>query len=299
MDPITIGLLLAGTAGSAITGIAGQNTAQKDSAFQNFLGQQNLRMSKAGRTDPYGNRNYYNEALNEWISQLSPMQNRIAKAGEHEQLLGLTSDAARSRAARDRMAEIGKASGEDYNRELAGFRYGAPPSEESIRDNLTRLIYQSRSPGSGSNIRTAGNLPSIGRSGSVGIGGGVDEIAQALLQARGGALNEKATRDTAHNSKYLPVLQNFAGLSGAGGNSPVSIPNVGGGLSGQVSDMARGVQSAYDSYARNSGAAAGRLEKAQSDMLPGLEEMARFLSAAKGGRTAKPKSMVPEPPIYF
>src|SRR4051794_1836795 len=73
------------------------DTAKEGLAFQRQNAADALRFAKAARTDAFGNRTSYDDALNQWITSLTPEQQSLVSAGEHEQRLGLTEDAARNR----------------------------------------------------------------------------------------------------------------------------------------------------------------------------------------------------------
>jgi hypothetical protein len=231
MEPLSA-LLMGGTALSNLaTGTRANRNAEENLAFQKWLANEEMRMGQASRQDAYGNTVRYDKALNKWVTDLSPYQNQLAKAGEHEQFLNLTSDAARNRQVRERAFQRGQDAGEDYNRASAGYRYDQGPSEGAIRNELTDLILKARGTSGGSGaqnfnnyIRQRGNLPVV--SSGVGRGSAVSDIAEAMLQARSGALGERGQRNQQAASKYLPAMQHFgATMDAGGGNTPINFPN--------------------------------------------------------------------------
>jgi hypothetical protein len=253
-------------------------------AFQKWLANEQLRLGQASRTDAYGNAVRYDKALNKWVTELSPMQQRIAKAGEHENLLGLTEDAARNRVVKERAFRRGGQAEEDYNKASAGYRYGQGPSEEAIRDDLTGLIMRARSgQSSGGNtrsfIRQRGNLPVV--SGSAEPSDGVSGVAQALLQARQGALGERGTRNQQTSSRYLPAMQQFAATMDAGGDANVQFPNFSGLFNAQ-DQMANDAFGAMASAGKGVQGAYGLSTKAATSGMPGLGDTTRLIAALRG-----------------
>jgi hypothetical protein len=228
MDPISgaFGLLAA---------IPGAQAAQMSAMIQWMALQEakrnaerQFRVSTAGRSDAYGNMQKYDEILNEWITKLTPTQERIIKAGESEQLKSLTEDAMRNRLIKQRAAERGREAGRDYATALAGFRYDQPKSEMAIRDEIASLL-------TNADVAQAKELQSQGIRQAARANRGADiakiikEVDDAIgqrggnirLMARQQAGGEAAQRQAAHQSRYLPALQMFAQLMDQGGDMPL------------------------------------------------------------------------------
>lgn len=189
---------------------------------------QQFKVSTAGRSDAYGNRYYYDALTNEWKTKLSPTQERITKAGEAEQLRSLTEDAMRNREIKKRQFRLGRQALEDYAHTRAAYRYGGPKDETAIRDELGRLLTAQAA----GNARKS-NAPAIRQAIRSGSGGGViqnltdaayndlgAELPGILLNARTGAMGESGTRQSNHQSRYLPELQRLEAMLGKGGDAP-------------------------------------------------------------------------------
>ena len=231
IDPLTATLTTGTLVGGALNNSEQNYQAQQNLAFQKWLANEELKMGKASRTDAMGNTVRYDPGLNAWVTDLSPTQQAISKAGEHEQLLGLTDDAAKNRVIRERAFNRGMGAADDFTRARADYNYGYNPSEGAITNDIASLLLRSRSGGGGGGtagggpnkfLRQRGNLPVI--SSGAGTTGGVSGVADALLQARQGALGERGQRQQLRNAK-LPEMQSLAAMSDAGGGAPVSFPN--------------------------------------------------------------------------
>ena len=99
--------LVGGIASTAINAgwqQANYNLNLENLRWQKQQGERQFKLASAGRTDAYGNKQKYDELLNEWKLNMTPTQNKIVKAGESEQLRSLTEDAARNRMIRVRQA---------------------------------------------------------------------------------------------------------------------------------------------------------------------------------------------------
>lgn len=295
MDPISIGLGAAGLISSIINGRKANDIAEQNSAEQRRLAQEQLHFAKAGSTDALGNRQTFDDNLNQWITQLAPQQQRIAKAGEHEQYLGLTQDAAQNRNIRQRQAVRGRAADEEYNNALAGYKYDKAPSEQSIRDEITNLIAQSRGTGDRAisslldrqALRTAGNVPVI-RPGNAQLGQSAGQkLADIMLQARSTALNEHNTRDQALQSKYLPAIQAFNGIAGQGGNAPVQQSNIADILRGEADKGSNRIMTAFGNAQAGTEKAAQLQAGTAGKTLPGVGDFSRLISALKDSKSDK------------
>jgi hypothetical protein len=282
MEPFTLALLGGTALGGIYNSSRANSLARENLAYQKERDRQQMRFGQASRQDAYGNVNRYDAALNKWITDLTPAQLALMKAGEHEQTLALTEDAGRNRETRRRAYQRGQDAAEDYNRELAAFRSDTP-SEGSIMSDLTGLIMRSRGGGGGrvntnNFLRQGGNLPVVSGGGG---GSGVQDVAEALLEARRGALGEKGQRIQMRNSR-LPILQNFAAMSDAGGSGNVPFPNFG--SYNQVQDqMSDTMMKALESGAKNIGNAYA-LRTKNAKIFPDISDFAKGYTALRGGK---------------
>lgn len=192
--------------------------------FQKQQAAKQLKFAKAGRQDQFGNETTFDDALNKWVMNLTPIQKRISSAQEAEQLATLTVDAKRNRDIKIQQRERGLAAVPDYNRVMADWRYNQPKSEMAIADELTSLLAGVQNEKAGKSkadlIRQAlrqdqgGNIAAI-------IKGVNDDsgatMAETMLKARGGAQQEHQARVAAHNENDLPVLAQLQQIMDAGG----------------------------------------------------------------------------------
>lgn len=285
-DPLS-GLIAGGTAiASIIQSGNAYDQQQKNIEFQKWLANEELKMGKASRTDAMGNTVRYDPGLNAWVTDLSPTQRALSKAGEHEQLLSLTDDAARNRNIRERAYVRGQTANDDYNRARADYAYGYNPSEGAITNDIADLMLRSRSGGGGGGtdgnpnnkfIRQRGNLPVI----STGVGnqGGLSGVADALLQARQGALNERGQRQQQRSAR-LPEMQSLAAMSDAGGGGNVQFPNFDK-LFASQGDQSKGLLGAAAAGGKGVEGAYGNLTKLKNPV--DIGDMAKLLAAARGG----------------
>lgn len=286
MDPFTIALL-AGTAISGISGASANSNAnyagQQNLEFQKWLANEQLKMGRASRTDAMGNTVRYDPGLNQWVTDLSPTQRALSKAGEHEQLLSLTDDAAKNRNIRERAYVRGQTANDDYNRARADYAYGNNPSEGAITNDISDLILRSRSGRVGDDgpnkfLRQRGNLPVI--SSGAGNTGGVSGVADALLQARQGALAERGQRQQQRTAR-LPEMQSLAAMSDAGGGAPVSFPNFDK-LFASEGDQSKQLLGAAEAGGKGVGSAYGDIMKIKPAFDMG--DTARMIAALRGGK---------------
>lgn len=283
IDPIT-GML---TAGTIVGGILQANEQsyqnQQSLAFQKWLANEELKMGKASRTDAMGNTVRYDPGLNEWVTDLSPTQRALSKAGEHEQLLNLTDDAAKNRVIRERAFNRGVGANDDFNRERADYNYGYNPSEGAVTNDIADLILRSRSGkgggigGTNKFLRQRGNLPVI----NSGDGGdsGVSQVADAMLQARQGALGERGTRQQQRNM-HLPAMQSLAAMSDAGGGNPVQFPNFNN-LFASEGDQSKQLLGAMEAGGKGVGGAYAAISKQKP--IFDMGDTAKLISALRGG----------------
>jgi len=285
IEPITAGVSLVGLILDQRAKAQAANQAIMDRRDQQRNADKQFRFATAGRTDAYGNKQRYDDLLNEWIMELTPTQQALIKSGEREQLLGLTKDAAQNRTIRERAGARGRNAGQDYNRELSGYRNAGPKSELSIRDELTSLLAGSAGArsrgGQGSAtqaLRTGGSLPDArGASESAG-----SSLADIMLQARQMAMGETGQRQQAHQSRYLPALQSLMQTMDAGGNAPVQFSTTPDKLAGQQSEGMQLILNALQSGGKQVGAAGANLSKALGNTAPDFRGLASIMSAMEG-----------------
>lgn len=225
MEPITMALIAGSIGTNLIGGQQAKGQAREALAEQMRQFDAQMRFGQAARTDAYGNVVRYDPVLNKWITELTPMQRQVTKAGEREQFMGLTEDAARNREARRRQEKIGKSAAQDYESQSAGFRYGGPPSESAIYDQISRLLANRRAEPNvaqnrltarmGAPIVTAANAPRGPSS------------ADDALTARKMALDEFMQRQGAHSNRYLPAMKFFAEGAGGGGGAQFGFSDTG------------------------------------------------------------------------
>src|SRR5436190_20276420 len=147
IDPLSLGLAGGGLLLQQINEMRAAETAQQALEFQKQNAAQQLQFAKAGRTDAYGNRTTFDDALNQWITQLTPEQQSLVSAGEREQRLGLTTDAARNRAIREAQFNRGRQADEDFQQARAGYLYSPRKSEGDLMGEITSLLTNARGEG--------------------------------------------------------------------------------------------------------------------------------------------------------
>lgn len=284
---------------TSLVGIGLQAQAQQDQLnFQyakfnwekNRANQQD-RFAQAGRQDAYGNETYYDRALNEWKTQLTPMQKEIQQAGEKEQRLQLTKDAPAARAIREQVQKRSKEAVEPYNRAALAYQYAQPPSELAIRSDLTKLMATNLMAQSKANqallMRGAARL---------GTGAKAEEVINAvdqglgkqqqntLLQARNQAVQERAARVAAHETEYGQPMKMWGELMAQGGNLP-DIPksslsqDLGNAITHQNDAMQKAFAAGTSGVSNALGGLAGAAGKS-----PSFEGLAKILAGIKGGK---------------
>jgi hypothetical protein len=284
-------------AGAGLVGAGLQAQAQQTANIINWMNLQfqkqnaakQMRFQQAARGDAYGNKQSYDDILNEWKIALTPTQNKIIKAGEAEQLRSLTEDAARNRAIKRQQRERGIEAGKDYNRVLADYRYGGPKSELAIRDELTNLL-------AGVEQEQSGKQKSLmmraamreGRGGDVAsIIKGFDDssgetLASRMLQARQQAGAEHASRTQQHMQRTLPLMSELQKLMDMGGDMPLRMSDTPDKLMMMQQQQAAGIGSAMQNEATNVGGAFANLAKS-SGQSPDFSSIAKSLSGMGGG----------------
>lgn len=268
MDPLTLALMAGSVLSNVGGGLSANHNAQENlmqTALNNY---QQDRFSKAGATDALGNTNRYDEALNQWISQLSPTQQRIADAGQHEQLANLLQDAPRNRIMRENAYERSKQGADAYNDEFANYRFNRPQGEGSIDNELLGLMARARgSNGQGttsnSTLRNGGKVAVVRAGNPNGGNGSVDDIAQLMLQARSGGLNEKGQRDNQFEQTGRSRLGTFGAVANGGAPAQINMSNASSGLQSQQERMMAARAQALENVNRNSQSAYTNLDKVQ------------------------------------
>jgi hypothetical protein len=289
MDPVTIGLLAASVAGQFGAHMLGSSQAKENLDYQKMRDAQMMRMAQAARTDPFGNRTYYDAALNEWISQLTPQQKRIAMGLEREQLLNVMVDAERNRQTRGRMFRAGEMAQPGFDRALAGYQYDRPESEGSIRSKIARLLTTAQSGPDTTNInlRTAGNIPTLNYGPSP--DSGASQLAKTFLGARSQALSESSARDVAHTNRYGPAIDRYLGIMSGGGGAPIQTQSPGtAGAEAQQADMARLLASIAGQGTQAIGSAGSEYAKSLSALAPDTRGNAALITAL--GKYSKTRS---------
>lgn len=291
IDPITATLTAGTVVGNMLQSASQQRANAENLAFQKWLANEELKMGKASRTDAMGNTVRYDPGLNAWVTDLSPTQRALSKAGEHEQLLGLTDDAAKNRVIRERAYNRGMGAADDFTRARADYNYGYNPSEGAITNDIAGLMLRARSGQGGGDggpnkfLRQRGNLPVINS--SSGGNSGVSQIADTMLQARQGALGERGIRQQQRTAK-LPEMQSLAAMSDAGGGNPVQFPNFNN-LFASEGDQSKQLLGAAEAGGKGVGGAYTNISKQKSPFDMG--DTAKLISALRGTPTrssAKP-----------
>lgn len=295
LDPVTAGLEALAAGINAFSAGKTNKIAKDNLAFQRQNAMDELKFAKAGRTDAYGNTTNFDDALNQWITQLTPEQQKLVKGQEHEQLLSTTQDAAQNRDVRQRAFQRGIQGGEDFNTAEAGYRYDQPHSRDAIQNEITNLITQSRGTGDRAEsalagrelMRTHGNLP-LTLGGTYVPGGAGAKLANTMLQARQQALGESQSVDQAHQNKYLPALSQFNAQAMGGGNAGVNFSSTPGDVSNREDFMSQLVQNALKSGGAGVQAGSALNTKTSAAMTPDFGDIAKLITAAKAGdKTAK------------
>jgi len=284
-------------AGAGLAGAALQAQAQQTANIINWMNLQfqkrnadkQMRFSQAARGDAYGNKQSYDEILNEWKIALTPTQSKIIKAGEQEQLKSLTEDAARNRAIKRQQRERGLEAGKDYTKVLADYRYGGPKSELAMRDELTSLLAgvdQEQSGKMKADVMRAALRENRGDDVASIIKGFNDAsgktMASNMLQARQQAATEHAAREQQHMARTLPVMAELTKLMDMGGGPLLPMSETPGALANLQQQQAAGIGAAYQNEASNVGGAFGQLAKSMGQS-PDFSGIAKSLASIGGG----------------
>lgn len=290
IDPIT-GTLTAGTmiGNMLMQGQARQDALRQSQETARMIAEMN-RMAQATRVDAYGNVQRYNPDTNTWEIDLTPTQERLVKAGEREQGLSLTEDATRNRTIKRRAADRGREATEDFNDARTQMRFDNPQSEQAIQDELVKLMSLSASSRRRQEQgRSARYYQRMGQgngtySSSGGDSGGVDTIADILLKARSGAMNEYAQRVKNKNADVLPRMQMNAQLMDAGGDAPLRFSTTPDQLASQQQNAMNGIIQAMSSGITGANASNAILAKMGNGL--DLRGGAAMYSALNGGKAA-------------
>lgn len=295
-----IGLITAAATAQAGAGATGLDYANLQ--FQKENARKQNKLARAGRTDVYGNKQSYDDLLNEWQIKLTELQNSIVKAGEREQLLSLTEDATRNRDLRRRQDVRSKEAGKDYNKALAGFRYDEPKSEERIRGDLTGLISQGKADQAKLTQSTLGRQAiRLGRGGDISkiINASNEQLGaqlpKTLLNARARTLSEVGQREGIHRNKYLGPMQQFAQLMDAVGSGPQRFSSLPQDKSNEQSQMLSAIMQALSNEGGQVGSAYGRAASGVRGNVPdfggiggGLDKLLALLGSGGGGKSDIP-----------
>lgn len=77
------------------------------------------RLARSSRTDAMGNKTYYDEASNSWMTEAAPLVKAILEAQSREQLKNVTEDATRNREASIRKDQRSRSAGAEYDKRFA------------------------------------------------------------------------------------------------------------------------------------------------------------------------------------
>jgi len=284
--------LIGGLAGAAINSSwqgANLALALENLRWQKRQGDKQFRLSSAGRTDAYGNKQRYNEYTNEWELELSPTQKKIVTAGEAEQLRTLTEDAFRARRIKERQAKRGDMAAEEYLDKKGEYLYRGPEDEKTIRGQLQGLLQGA------SNEKTQKSVTELGRDAiRQGRGAMLGQILKAgwddtnaawsenLLKARTMGLQESMQRSQAHESKYLPVLKQLQETMDMGGENVAKYSDVPNRMAAEQGQQSQLMLQALQNAAGNVNSAQGQVTKAASDGGIDLKGLAGMIGAFGG-----------------
>jgi hypothetical protein len=252
------------------------------------------RFAQAGRQDAYGNETYFDSGLNKWMTKLTPMQKEISQAGEKEQRLQLTQDAPAARKIRSAVQKRSEEAKEPYNRAMNAYQYAQPPSELSIRNDLTQLMATNNMARS-----KADQALLMRQAARMGTGAKAEEIINAvdqklgseqkstMLQARNQAVQERAARQAAHETEYGPRLKMWADLMQQGGNMPdMPKSSLNADLGSAISNQSQAMQRAFAAGTEGvSGAFSGMASAAGKS--PDFSGLAKILASIKSGGKTK------------
>lgn len=297
MEPFSLGLGAAQLIASLMSSSNSNSIAQQNLQFQRDQARKQERLGQATRVDANGNRQYYDPATNTWKVELSPMQAAISKASESEQYRSVTEDAARNRQQRVRQSQRAEDAVDPYNKLSQEFLNNPTASEGAIRSEigtLTSLANQDRDKGNMADvIRQAirmgrgGSVPSVIKATNQRSGAGV---ADTLLQARTGAIQERGQREQQRQSAYLPIIQQLSSTIDAGGGSaPTRFSDVDRQLAATQGQQASQMLSAIQ--AANSGVNnASKIAASTGGVKPDFSGLFKALAMQGKNKTAEPEA---------
>lgn len=261
--------------------------------FQKQNADKNFRLGTSTRTDAYGNKQRYNDATNEWETLLTPTQNQVVKAGEHEQLLSLTEDANRNRDIRRNAYQRALDAVPQYKAAIAGYKYDQPPTEAAIRSQILDALTQGSQEVVNANkgnlttqalrLGRGGDIPAIIKASNDDLG---SKLGNSIAQSRQAAFQEHGQRQQQHDQQYLPEIQMWDKLvNESAPDAAVQFSNVPQQLGAMQGQQAGQISNALTSGASGIGGAYNQLGKALGAS-PDLSGIARSLSSGGGKRTA-------------
>lgn len=289
--------------GGVISGIAQAQAAAQAAAvqmralqLQKRIADRNNRLATAPRTDAYGNKQGYDDLLNEWTLDLTPQQQQIITAGEQEQFKTLTEDAARRRRLHQSQEQRAGVASDAFDETFANYKYDQPRDSKAIQGDLERLTGSERSRAAAEVASAmARQATRLGRGGDIaGIMKGSQDalgegLASSMLQARDAARSEATTERGLHEQEHLPKLQFLAGLMDqVGSNSPMmsGTPDAMGAL--QADQIGR-MMSANQQESSNVGGAYSALAQTIASSAP---RFSFSLPMGGGGQKEKPQPLV-------
>jgi hypothetical protein len=225
--------------------------------WQKQRASQQDRFAQASRSDMYGNTTGYDPILNKWSVNLTPDQTQIRDAGQKEQLLQLTKDAPAARKIRQAVQQRAEMAKEPFLKASLGYQYDQPPSEASIRSELTGLMANNDM------LRSKADQALIMRSAMrMGAGARAPDIIQAteaqlgdaktqqnrMLQARQQAVQEFGARLQQHEAKWGNPMKVWGELMSQGGDLPnISKSNLDQSLNASMNSQSNAMNSAFNS----------------------------------------------------
>jgi hypothetical protein len=185
--------------------------------------------AQAGRTDQYGNVTRYDPALNRWVVDMTPMQKDITGASQKEQLLQLTKDAPAARKVKEAIQQRAYEAKEPFHQASIGYQFDKPPSEASLRSDLTGLMAQNQQTMAKANqaalMRASARLgqgvkaEDIIQSTNAQLGG-PEAMSSRMLSARQDALKEFQARQQLHEQQWGAPMKMWGDLMAQGGDIP-------------------------------------------------------------------------------
>lgn len=277
---------------ASLAGLIAQSQAQAQQAqimrenldFQQRQADREYDLSTADRVDAFGNTTGYDDLLKKWEVDLAPMQERLVKSGEREQLLSLMEDAPRQRDLRRRQEGRSREAEDVYNDILAKYRYDEPDDEDTIFDRIIGDVAGMRTEAGNAAKNALG-----GQAARLGRGGDVNKILKTavggagssdVLQARESARREASERQQQHRG-LLDELGTFGNIMDDIGDAPIRFSDAPGRLEGTQSDMLQRIAQAISGGASRVGSAYGQL--ANTMQAPDYSSLASSLNSLKLG----------------